>query len=177
MYKLTKQDREVLKYLEQKPSISPVGALHFFAGEHLGTGNNRAVYALKKYPEYVMKLKLETQANDFSNVKEWLIWDELCMSDLHKWFAPCLTMNETGTVLFQKRATIGRRKDYPYRLPSFFTDLKIQNFGFIGDQFVCFDYGSSVILTKFMDEKKTRVAKWWSLSPRQLKQHAKNPAK
>jgi len=73
-------------------------------------------------------------------------------------------------------------KDYPPKVPLFFTDLKIENYGWIGDQFVCVDYGSVYFSTMIPVRRGKMMlfkrAKWWTverLRNRTKKNLAKKP--
>lgn len=134
-------------------------------GKRIGMGSSRKVYVLKQNPEYVVKIERYTAYGDFTNVMEWRNW--LNYKDwkfLGPWLAPCATINVTGTVLIQRRVEFRARKFYPKYIPAFFTDLKLQNFGFIGDQFVCIDYPYFPLQT---GKKTMQYAKWWNAQKRQ----------
>lgn len=130
-------------------------------GKLLGSGMYRDVYELRCNSKYVIKVEREpeicmfaniTEFRNFINFKDWTLFN--------RWFAPCILINKTGTLLIQKRVYWDgkRRKDYPTHVPYMFTDLKLKNFGWIGDQFVCCDY--SYVREGFTN-KKMRYAKWW----------------
>lgn len=128
-------------------------------GEFIGGGLYRDVYVLKNYPGYVAKIERDMETGVFANVTEWRNWcNNKEWTFLSQWLAPCFTINTTGTILIQKR--VGwegrRRKDYPTHVPAVFTDLKLGNFGWLGDQFVCCDYSFMI-----MTSKKIKYAKWW----------------
>lgn len=131
-------------------------------GEKLGTGLYRDVYVLKDYPDYVVKIERDMGSGMFSNAHEWRHWVQ---NEDWKWFsqwlAPCEAINETGNILIQRRVTHGKRKDYPKYIPTFFTDLKYRNFGWIGDQFVCCDYAFIPFYIVQEGKNKMKYAKWW----------------
>lgn len=158
-HKLSKEDKALLKKFESRTNISIRGALRYDCGELLGRGLNRDVYVCKHNPNYVVKIQ---RTVNFDNIIEWEIWGFLWHTDWYRrWFADCITITESGLILVQKRVTHGIRKDYPKKVPKFFTDFKIQNYGWIGDQFVCCDYSNVLgMLTGFMT-KDLRTAKWW----------------
>lgn len=80
-------------------------------------------------------------------------------SPLKKWFAPCIDISPNGVFLLQKKTEPCSTSKYPTVVPSFFTDLKYQNFGLLNGKVVCFDYGT-ILFTNL--NEKTRKAKWWS---------------
>lgn len=126
-------------------------------GKKIGSGCYRDVYQCKL--DYSLVVKIEKDKGDFHNIREWQIWKEVEYTDNAKWFAPCVSISPDGKVLIQKKVEIGRKKDYPEKIPEFFTDIQVPNFGFIGKQLVCLDYGSTKIARSFND-KKLKKADW-----------------
>lgn len=126
-------------------------------GTKIGSGCYRDVYRCKL--DYSLVVKIEKEEGQFHNIKEWNIWEELKYCPLKKWFAPCISISNDGKILIQKKIEFGRKKDYPNKIPSFFTDVQPHNFGFIGKQLVCCDYGSTIITRNFND-KKLKIADW-----------------
>ena len=120
-------------------------------GAKIGSGCYRDVYNCRLRDDLVVKIEREDK--EFHNIKEWTIWSELEYADeYNKWLAPCLEISKNGKILIQKKVEFGRQKEYPKEIPSFFTDVKPDNFGFIGNQLVCCDYGST-IFTRFFNKK------------------------
>lgn len=123
-------------------------------GKQLGKGQTRTAYAYLPDPDkYVIKLQHTEHSSD--NVLEWEIWHSLRDTKWAKWFAPCVSCSINGMALVQERVTPICDLHYemglvPKRVPFFFTDLKKENFGFIGKQFVCCDYAYS--LDRFIDK-------------------------
>lgn len=126
-------------------------------GKKIGSGCYRDVYLCRLDTSLVVKIEKENR--EFHNIKEWNIWEEIKYSKLKKWFAPCIDISEDGKVLIQQKIEFGRKKDYPKKVPSFFTDVQPKNFGFIGKQLTCCDYGSTII-TRSFDDKKQKIADW-----------------
>jgi hypothetical protein len=117
-----------------------------FRGKKLGRGTYRNVYAMKGSPDYVLKIELYQGLRTFANVTEWRNWsDNRLWIWLAQYLAPCLWISEDGKILIQRRVTFKEKKHYPKEIPALFTDTKIQNFGWIGNQFVCCDYSFFVI--------------------------------
>lgn len=135
-------------------------------GERLGYGLHRHVYVFKQFPEYVIKLERDMGSGQFANVTEWRNYiNHKDWKWLGRWLAPCVTINETGSVMVQKRVTPGKRKDYPTHIPCLFTDLKLANFGWIGDQFVCCDYAYLLNMVIIGKRSNMKYAKWWNHNP------------
>lgn len=133
--------------------------IKFLCGEQIGEGLYRDVYVLKQNPNYVVKVEADPSRTTFANVTEWRNYiDNKDWKFLALWLASCEAINETGQILIQERVNWNnkKRKDYPKYIPSVFTDLKLKNFGWIGDRFVCCDYSMFVL-----GEVKMKYAKWW----------------
>lgn len=115
-----------------------------FCGEKIGEGCYRDVYIFKPDDRYVVKIEKDPSEARFANVTEWRNWIENKeWVQFSKYLAPCEAINETGQILVQRRVTRhidDDTKKFPKKIPSLFTDLKYFNFGWIGDQFVCYDY-------------------------------------
>lgn len=128
-------------------------------GEKIGSGSSRDVYACPTDKTLVIKYE---HAESFQNHLEWEIWQLVKGTKWAKWFAPCVNISPNGLFLIQKRAEKSKKMDYPKQIPFFFTDLKYDNFGFIGKQFVCVDYGTALCRFINTDTKlKMRKADWW----------------
>ena len=91
-------------------------------------------------PDWIVKV--EVTGKDFQNAREWTIWKELEETQYAKWFAPCIDISRHGTFMIQHRTMMPTISQYPNRIPEFFTDTKYQNYGMMGKQFVCHDYGT-----------------------------------
>jgi hypothetical protein len=124
-------------------------------GKKIGSGCYRDVYLCRLDTSLVVKIEKENK--NFHNIKEWNIWEEIKYSDYQKWFAPCFDISDDGKILIQRKIEFGRKGDYPKKVPSFFTDVQPKNFGFIGKQLVCCDYGSTIITRSFNDKKQLRA--------------------
>lgn len=119
-------------------------SLDFFrvmTGKWLGGGIGRGVYVLGTDPSLVVKI--ETASYSFQNAMEWEVWCELEHSDNNasQWFAPCHYISPCGMVLIQSRTKPIDKSRFPQKMPSYFTDLKYQNFGEYDGRIVAHDYG------------------------------------
>lgn len=112
--------------------------INLFLGELIGEGQYRKVYASRIDPNLV--IKVEFGARDFSNVQEWEIWRNTYPEKWKRWFAPCLFISDCGSILLQQRVTPVTK--LPAQIPSFFTDLKLSNWGHYKGRVVCCDYGN-----------------------------------
>lgn len=131
----------------------------FLCGRFLGGGIARKVYIYRPDDTFVIKIA-EDKGGQSHNIIEWKIWDELKqVKSASKWLAPIVDVSDCGKYLIMKRAERGRKEDYPKMVPHFFTDMKYDNYGFIGKQLVCVDYANFIITKgfKFMLKKSD----WW----------------
>ncbi len=131
-------------------------------GTHLANGSSRQVFLHAQNPNWVVKI--EDGVRSFQNVIEWELWISVKDTPLAKWFAPCVYISPGGQILVMERTS--QPKAYPDKLPAFFTDLKLTNFGMYKPmmsrpQFVCHDYG----ITMPTLDRTLRKAKWWTLEP------------
>lgn len=123
--------------------------LNTLCEDELGSGAFRTVYSMRWDKNLVIKIERDAKRRDFHNVLEWRTWYLVKSSPIEKWFAECVWMSNCGLVLVQKRTT--PVKKLPAKLPSFFTDVKTDNFGMFEDRLVCHDYGYSNFVNVAMD--------------------------
>ncbi len=114
---------------------------NFMCGKWLGGGIGRGVYVLGIDESVV--IKVETANHSFQNIMEWEVWEalELDETDAMDWFAPCHYISPCGTILIQARTKPMDKSQAPKKLPSYFTDVKYQNFGWYDGRIVAHDYG------------------------------------
>lgn len=118
--------------------------LRCMTGDLIGEGCYRYVFDNPFNKKQVIKIDMgETN----SNTIEWDLWNTIkLIPDLAKWFAPCIKMSPCGRVLIMEKADTSKGIDaYPKKIPSFFMDIKTQNFGFINTKLVCIDYGLNLL--------------------------------
>lgn len=108
-------------------------------GDIIGRGSFRDVFQYNLNSNWVVKIQRNN--DEFSNIKEFEIWCFVKGTEFEKYFAPCYWMSPDGKVLLQhKTKPITKIRRPPEFIPSFFTDVKDDNFGFIGRRFVAHDY-------------------------------------
>lgn len=115
-------------------------------GKRLGHGISRCTYEYigpgAKRGEWVVKMESSDKDGRFQNVTEWNIWDDVKDTPrLARWFAPCINISPCGSILIMARTKQRSFSQYPKRIPAFFNDQQYRNFGWIGNQLVCHDYG------------------------------------
>lgn len=130
-------------------------------GKHLGEGMYRSVYEYKLDENYVIKLE---SIGSNCNLTEYMMWNEIqhLSEDLawvKKWFAPVKWISPNGRVLVMKRTVQKYNKKRPDKVPSFMWDVKEDNFGWIGNNFVCHDYGQFYNFIHY--PKRMKKAKWY----------------
>lgn len=126
------------------------------AGEKIGSGIGRHVF--EYLPDKSLVIKFELKCKSFQNVMEWETWQATQFyGPVRKWFAPCVSISDCGTILLQKRTHSRPREKYPGKIPAYLTDTKYSNYGFIGNQLVCHDYGTNIMLEKGMTGHMKKV--------------------
>lgn len=133
-------------------------------GKKLGAGVYRTVYEYNLDNRYVIKIEPNTTE---SNITEYLLWSEIkgligTLAWVKDWFAPILWMSPNGKILVMRKTEEKPNKERPKSIPLFFTDLKRDNFGWIGNKFVCHDYGFFHKFIKY-EKKMQTIHKdcWW----------------
>lgn len=114
-------------------------------GTYIGAGASRMVYDCQLYPNTVIKVEY---GNSFDNVKEYALWEEinyLCgdLAWVKDWFAPIKWISPNGKLLVMDKTFQNAKKEMPERIPDWLWDVKVDNFGWIGNKFVCHDYAYS----------------------------------
>lgn len=133
--------------------------VRLICAEMLGEGISRKVFVYRLQPERVVKLEY---ASRFQNVLEWEIW--CCVSDhkeLAKWFAPCFEISGLGQWLIQARTHPIEKVDLPKKVPTVFTDLKPENWGWFEGRPVCHDYGTAMCRLLNASSGRLRKADWY----------------
>jgi len=128
-------------------------------GEALGVGIHRKVGVYKLDKNLVVKCAIECPN---INILEEEIWQMVRHTNIAKWFAPCVEISPCGIFLLQNRIETKPKSEYPKFIPSFFTDTKYKNFGWLNGNFVCCDY-ASFISTSMVHKwsGKLKKADWW----------------
>lgn len=123
-------------------------------GDKLSGGNFRDVYVHTLNQELVLKIEYGHERKDnheslmdnkFCNIQEYLLWNEIeglkgKLAWVKEWFAPIEWISPGGHVLCMQRTHPMPEKGRPEMIPDFLWDVKKENFGWIGDKFVCHDY-------------------------------------
>lgn len=131
---------------------------HMLCGDLIGQGVARRVYQSNLAEDEVVKI--ESSAGSFQNVLEWETWRDVRETPWARFFAPCVAISPCGVALIQKRTK--RPATYPDWMPAFFTDFKRSNYGMLGHEFVCHDYGTNLLMQTGLT-KRLRKVKWWEI--------------
>lgn len=137
---------------------NPIAADLFamMAETSLGRGMSRHVYKYAMMKNAVIKFE---ELGYYQNVMEYETWDRVRHTDVAKWFAPCHYISPCGRILIQGYATDLVWEKRPEKIPSFFTDLKIENWGKYKGRPVCRDYGTHLMFEKGMSSR-LKKAEW-----------------
>lgn len=135
-----------------------------FLGTKIGYGISRDVYSIPLAPSLVAKVartESEYPIGITANTQEYATWEALLMFPEHarQWFCPCRSISPHGTVLIMERADPIVRSQLPDKVPAYFTDLKLENWGMYKGKPVCIDYASLLIINQLVS-KRTKKATW-----------------
>ena len=129
-------------------------------GEEIGRGCFRSVYDYNLDNKYIVKLEPK---NTNCNTVEWMIWEEVKglngeLAWVKDWFAPVKWISPNGRVLIMRKTKEESNLDQPIKAPKFLWDAKPDNFGWIGGNYVCHDYGQFYNMIHY--PKGMRNIKW-----------------
>lgn len=123
-------------------------AFNMLAGDEIASGAYRTVYECKLRPDLVVKVEqhIDNGYRTFHNVREMDFWQyNEYYAKVANWLAPCRYISPDGHILLMDKATpITSRDKLPEKLPSFLTDIKAGNFGYINNKLVCVDYALNI---------------------------------
>ena len=145
---------EICNLLHLMPVATDLAAS--LCGEKLGAGAFRSVHNYNLDPKYVIKIEpLNTQCN----VTEYMLWNEIQhltgpLAWVKDWFAPVKWISPNGRLLVMEKTKVIPSRKKPTRIPKFMWDVKEENFGWIGKNYVCHDYGQ---FYNFIHYSKTMV--------------------
>jgi hypothetical protein len=162
MYSEPRYERAFSKKIAAFGPLTVKQVIRRICGDQISSGANRDVFDCKIDPRFVVKIQ---RTNNFCNVLEWKIWCEFAMTPAWKYFAPCAGISESGHILYMRKAEFRDKKEYPKKVPHFFTDRKYGNYGWIDGRLVCVDYASFIISNGVWPLNKLRRADWWDPAP------------
>jgi hypothetical protein len=123
-------------------------------GEYLGSGQFRSVFDYALDDKYVIKIEPK---NTNCNTIEYMMYNEIQylqgdLSWVKDWFAPVKWISPNGRLLVMRKTkphTDKTKKKRPDKIPKFLWDVKEENFGWIGNNYVCHDYGQLYNLIEY----------------------------
>lgn len=123
-------------------------AFNLLCGKQLGEGIHRKVFECRLRDDLVVKVEDDGENfwRFFANAHEMRFWnDHRDYQPVAKWLAPCRYLSPDGRILLQDRCeSITRAYELPEKMPSFLTDFKRENFGWLGGNLVCLDYATAI---------------------------------
>lgn len=134
-----------LKTISDLLNMTPV-ALDFvtcLCGEFIGSGSFRSVFNHNLDDRYVVKIE---PLNTLCNIVEYMIYEEVqgLTGDLEwvkDWFCPVVWLSPNGRILVMKKTQQRNNRKKPEKIPKFLWDVKSNNFGWVGNKYMCHDYG------------------------------------
>jgi hypothetical protein len=136
-------------------------AFNLLCDEVIYHGMSREVWSSALFPDCVVKV--EDRAAFFQNVIEWETWQRVKDTWLARWFAPCRWISPNGSILVMERTRPAADRDYPAKMPVFLNDFKRRNYGMVGKNLVCHDYGISSLMDWGMSKRMVKAN--WTDSP------------
>lgn len=137
------------------PYATAADAFNLLCDKKIGEGIHRDVFTCRINDALVVKVETDGPFRYFANVMEMKFWSEHAdHTAVAQWLAPCEYMSPDGLVMLQRRVEPLRRSDVlPEKLPTFLTDIKRENFGWLDGKIVCVDYAMH------LDHPNTRLKK------------------
>lgn len=132
-------------------------AVNLLVGRCLGQGAFRRVYELRHAPDMVLKLEY---SHDFANAKEWITWRELEGTEWAQWLAPCVSIDEFGGALVQRRADDLTDEQWASlrEYPAFLGDAGRRNWGWFEGRPVMRDYAFNHLSSRGLSRMK--MVRW-----------------
>ncbi|WP_159467964.1 hypothetical protein [Dyadobacter sp. 3J3] len=143
-------------------------------GRLISNGTYRAVYEHALDPTKVIKIEYGhvqktdhdcTMQNSYCNIQEFLMWREIegltgKLEWVKNWFALIDWISPGGHIMCMAKTSEMPELKRPDKIPRFMWDVKQDNFGWIGDKFVCHDYGHVQAFTSYSTKMMTLKEIW-----------------
>lgn len=150
------------------PGVVRSELLDLMLSEKVGGGAYRQVYATPLLPGKVVKVE-PGDRQVFQNVAEWHAWTAAAESKWAEWLAPCRHVSHSGGILVMDRTTPLTDAQWDALcaglMPSFLSDVKRSNMGWLDGRPVCHDYGYHGLLQGGLHRarmKRARDVMHWS---------------
>lgn len=142
--------------------VATADMFNLLCGAEIGEGIGRKVFQHNLDKDLVVKIAT-TQEGVRCNSNEYTLWEEIQgltnkLAWVKDWFAPVVATSENSNILIMKKTEEKEGKKRPTEIPSFLFDAHYGNFGWIGNKFVCHDYGN---IFGFLDYKKKFIKINW----------------
>lgn len=149
--------------LIQSDIVTNYDLLDTLLGEEIGTGVFRKVFEHRLDPNLVVKIAISSDGVKCNAIEAGLWFDNIDwlkgnLAWVKKWFAPVVYASRNYNVIVMKKTEPKPSKKRPEEVPDFMTDVHPGNFGWIGNQFVCHDYGN---FSGFMQYKNKFKKAYW----------------
>lgn len=141
-----------MQYAETKED-----SFNLLCGRLIGSGMTRHVYECNLRHDLVIKVESADVRTHFQNLVEWMVWSRVAGTDFEKWFAPVIEISPNGRCLVMAKTEPLGIAELPKKMPAFFTDFKLQNFGRYKGQIVCHDYGTNLLMERGMTKAMKTV--------------------
>lgn len=150
---------EIFKKLTEDHNAA-YGLLESLVGDYIGSGVCRDVYVNAFNEKQVIKVAKDGYGA-IANAKEFDIWNEVMgfKNDLQwvkDWFCPVVSLSSNNSILIMERTFDKPKKKRPEEVPAFMFDVHYNNFGWLGNRFVCHDYAA---IPFFRDNVKKKFKK------------------
>ena len=140
-------------------------AIDLLCGQKIASGQFREVFDCTLMPGYVVKV--EKDSSTFHNIREFEVWQAVQYTEHSAAFAQVHIMSSNGRILVMEKTQRPGLKEWPDKIPAYFTDIKRENFGMsmlkdpktgiISNKFVCHDYGCHLMLENGMTKRLKNV--------------------
>lgn len=148
------KEKDIIRLVDKHNKGSLKKIVSKICGKRIGVGIYRTVYELKFDKRYVVKVEAH---GTFTNALEWFNFIQYENTPVGKFLCPVLCISGDSKILVMRKAKeCITSEGLPKKLPACFTDLKIENWGFIGSKPYIFDYPFLIA-----DQRDRRV-KYWS---------------
>lgn len=145
-------------YLVDLPKSMYSDLAMLMCGEYLGGGIARRVFSLRGTEDKVIKLQF---GDGFQNIVEYEVWEAVRYDKrLAPWFAPVHQISGLGQWVIQERTQPIQKHQLPKQVPTVFTDIKQDNWGWLKGKPVCHDYGTIMCRLFAAKSSKMRKADW-----------------
>lgn len=144
--------------IDDLPNVVKADLVRMMLGDRVGLGASREVYQFMANGRWIIKLEVR---DTFQNVHEHEVWKLVRDTKWRRWFAPVVMVSECGQCLVMEQTVpLPLKAKRPAMMPSFFDDLKPENFGTFEGRIVCHDYGLTKLLSQGLDHARMVKARW-----------------